>query len=101
MAAHPFQPFSFGDSDELSKSDSQKSQTPAGAHRPIRFRENLLGALARQRHRRTHPRGNSYTAWAEVTPRHNAFVEALLQSPLHILVTMRSKQDFVLTDRNG
>ncbi|CCD30241.1 conserved exported hypothetical protein [Candidatus Glomeribacter gigasporarum BEG34] len=50
---------------------------------------------------RAHPRGNSYTAWAEVTPRHNAFVEALLQSPLHILVTMRSKQDFVLTDRNG
>src|SRR5260363_322035 len=33
-----FEPFSFGDSDELSKSDSQKSETPAGAHRPIRFR---------------------------------------------------------------
>src|SRR5260364_129534 len=44
---------------------------------------------------------NSYTACAEVTPRHNAFVEALLQSPLHILGTMRCKQDFVLTDRNG
>jgi KaiC/GvpD/RAD55 family RecA-like ATPase len=50
---------------------------------------------------RANPRGNSYTAWAEVTPRHNAFVEALLQSPLHLIVTMRSKQDFVLTDRNG
>ncbi len=46
-------------------------------------------------------RGNSYTAWAEVTPRHNAFVEAILQSPLHVITTMRSKQDFVLTDRNG
>ncbi len=49
----------------------------------------------------TRARGNSYTAWAEVTPRHNAFVEALLQSPLHLITTMRSKQDFVLIDRNG
>ncbi len=49
----------------------------------------------------TRAKGNSYTAWAEVTPRHNAFVEALLQSPLHIITTMRSKQDFVLTERNG
>lgn len=46
-------------------------------------------------------RGNSFTAWAEVTPRHNRFIEAILQSKMHVIVTMRSKQDFVITDKNG
>jgi hypothetical protein len=45
---------------------------------------------------------NSYTAWAKVTPRHNAFIEAILQARLHVIVTMRSKQDFVLVEgKNG
>jgi hypothetical protein len=47
---------------------------------------------------RTTARGNSYTAWDSVTPRHNAFIEAIVQSDIHIIVTMRSKQDFVLAD---
>lgn len=37
---------------------------------------------------------NSYTAWAKVTPRHNAFVQALLQSSCHIITTVRRKQDY-------
>lgn len=45
--------------------------------------------------------GNSFTAWAKVTPRHNAFVQALLQSPAHIICTIRTKSDYVLTDKNG
>lgn len=45
--------------------------------------------------------GNSYTNWAVVTPRHNAFVQAMLQSPVHIIGTIRSKQDYVLSERNG
>ena len=36
-----------------------------------------------------------------VTPRHNAFVQKILQSPCHIIATIRSKQDYVLTDKNG
>lgn len=40
--------------------------------------------------------GNSYTAWREITPLHNQFVEAILQSPGHIIATMRSKVDYVL-----
>ena len=39
--------------------------------------------------------------WNKVTPRHNAFVQKMLQSPAHIIATIRSKQDYVLTDKNG
>jgi len=45
--------------------------------------------------------GNSFTNWNKVTPRHNAFVQKMLQSPAHIIATIRSKQDYVLTDKNG
>ena len=45
--------------------------------------------------------GNSFTAWGKLTPRHNAFVQEILQSPVHILATIRSKQDYVLVDKNG
>lgn len=45
--------------------------------------------------------GNSFTAWAKVTPRHTAFVQAIMQSPAHIILTCRTKQDYVLTDKNG
>ena len=45
--------------------------------------------------------GNSFTAWAKLTPRHNAFVQEILQSPVHIIATIRSKQDYVLVDKNG
>jgi hypothetical protein len=45
--------------------------------------------------------GNSFTNWNKITPRHNAFVQKMLQSPCHIIVTIRSKQDYVLTDKNG
>lgn len=42
--------------------------------------------------------GNSYTAWREVTPQHNALVEAMLQSPCHVIATMRSKTAYELSD---
>lgn len=45
--------------------------------------------------------GNSFTAWSKVTPRHNAFVQAILQSNIHIIGTMRSKTDYVLSEKNG
>lgn len=40
-------------------------------------------------------RGNSYAAWRKITPEHNALVEAMLQSPCHIIATMRAKQEYV------
>lgn len=47
--------------------------------------------------------GNQFTAWKEVTPLHNAMVEAMLQSPCHVIVTMRTKIEYELVqeERNG
>jgi len=41
---------------------------------------------------------NTFTAWREVTPIHNAMVDAILRSPLHIIVTMRVKTEWVLEE---
>lgn len=38
--------------------------------------------------------GNSYAAWRTITPQHNAFIEAMLQSKCHIIATMRAKADY-------
>ena len=45
--------------------------------------------------------GNSFTNWSKLTPRHNSFVEKMLQSNCHIIATIRSKQDYVLNEKNG
>jgi hypothetical protein len=45
--------------------------------------------------------GNSFTNWSKVTPLHNSFVNKILQSPAHIIATIRSKQDYILSERNG
>jgi hypothetical protein len=49
----------------------------------------------------SHIPGNSFTAWSKVTPRHNAFVQSILNSSSHVITTVRSKQDYVLNDKNG
>ena len=41
-------------------------------------------------------RGNSYTAWRQVTPLHNQLIEKMLTSPCHIIATMRTKVDYVV-----
>ncbi len=45
--------------------------------------------------------GNSFTNWNVITPRHNAFVQKILQSPCHVVSTIRCKQDYVLSEKNG
>ncbi|WP_010500014.1 AAA family ATPase [Paenibacillus elgii] len=46
--------------------------------------------------------GNSYTAWRDVTPLHNQFVDAMLQTDIHVISTMRSKTEYVIEkDGNG
>lgn len=44
--------------------------------------------------------GNSYTNWAAMTPKHNAFMACILQSKLNIIATMRSKQDYVMQENS-
>jgi hypothetical protein len=41
--------------------------------------------------------GNSYTNWAKLTPRHQAFIDKILQSSCHILTTVRRKQDYEMS----
>jgi hypothetical protein len=45
--------------------------------------------------------GNSFANWSKITPRHNAFVQKILLSPVHIICTMRTKQDYILNEKNG
>jgi hypothetical protein len=45
--------------------------------------------------------GGKYQDWAKVTPRHQAFIEAILHSPAHIITTVRRKQDYEMIKENG
>lgn len=44
---------------------------------------------------------NSFTAWAEITPKHQEFIDRILQSKCHIITTVRAKTDYVLSEKNG
>lgn len=45
--------------------------------------------------------GGKYQDWAKVTPRHQGFIDAILQSPSHIITTVRRKQDYEMTKVDG
>ena len=45
--------------------------------------------------------GNSWSAWRQVTPKHNELVDAMLQSKCHIIATMRSKMEYTQVEENG
>lgn len=45
--------------------------------------------------------GGKYQDWAKVTPRHQAFIEAITQCPCHIITTVRRKQDYEMTKDNS
>lgn len=45
--------------------------------------------------------GNSFTNWCKITPRNNALIQKILNSDCHIIATMRTKQDYVLNEKNG
>jgi hypothetical protein len=38
--------------------------------------------------------GGKYQDWAKVTPRHQAFIDAIIHSPSHVITTVRRKQDY-------
>ena len=39
-------------------------------------------------------KGNSFSAWGQITPRHNAFIDAIINSKIHIIATIRSKTEY-------
>ena len=44
---------------------------------------------------------NTFNAWGEGTKIQNQLIDALTRSPLHIIVTMRSKTEYVIEQVNG
>lgn len=44
---------------------------------------------------------NTYFAWRDVTPLHRKLVDAMIQSPCHIVATMRSKTEYIIESVNG
>lgn len=56
----------------------------------------LVDEVARARYK-----GNSWSAWNDITPRHRAFLDALLRSTMHIIATARSKTETAQTEENG
>lgn len=59
------------------------------------------GGLLEQKEQMDSRGGNSFANWAKITPKHNALMSAILHSKVHVIATMRSKQDYVLADKNG
>jgi energy-coupling factor transporter ATP-binding protein EcfA2 len=48
-------------------------------------------------------RDNGFAAWREITPLHNKMIDAMISAPIHILVSMRVKTEWVVEkdDRTG
>lgn len=44
--------------------------------------------------------GNSFVNWAKFTPEHTKFLNAIVQYPKHLIVTVRSKQDYAVTEND-
>ena len=56
----------------------------------------LVDQVARSKYK-----GNSWSAWSDLTPRHRALLDAILNSNLDIIATMRSKTETAQTEENG
>ncbi len=44
---------------------------------------------------------NSFTAWMEVTPKHNRFIDTILAYPGHVIGTFRTKTSYIIEDVDG
>lgn len=42
-----------------------------------------------------------FGGWKVATPKHNSFIRAIVSSPLHIIVTVRQKDDYIIEQVNG
>ncbi|MDR8492018.1 ATP-binding protein [Serratia nevei] len=56
----------------------------------------LVDAIAKAKFR-----GNTWSAWSEINPRHRLFLDAILRSPMHIIATMRSKTETAQIEESG
>lgn len=44
---------------------------------------------------------NSYTAWSEASPKHTNLIYAITHAKMHVIVTLRTKVEYVLEERKG
>jgi hypothetical protein len=54
------------------------------------------GGILRRKEEMDRRGGNSFTNFSTFTPEHERFKNAILQSPIHVIATMRSKQEYSL-----
>lgn len=59
------------------------------------------GALAMVDQAAKKYRGNTFAAWRDVTPHHNALVDALIHCKAHLIVGMRSKTEYIIQKDKG
>jgi len=59
------------------------------------------GALAMADQAAKKYRGNTFAAWRDVTPHHNALVDALIHCQSHLIVAMRSKTEYIIETEKG
>lgn len=64
---------------------------------------NGEGGLLEQKDKATDAKykGNGWAAWREVTPEYNKLIETMLNSPCHIIATMRAKTEYMQDDSSG
>ncbi|MFN3242082.1 MAG: ATP-binding protein [Planctomycetota bacterium] len=53
------------------------------------------GALEQVDRQASTMKGNSFGAWASVTPLHNQLIDAMIGAPLHVIATMRAKSEWL------
>lgn len=44
---------------------------------------------------------NSFTAWAQITPLYQRYIDAIVNSSCHVICNLRSKTEYVMAERNG
>lgn len=45
--------------------------------------------------------GNSFVNWSKLMPKYNALMQKIIQAPIHIICTLRTKQGYLLSLQNG
>lgn len=57
--------------------------------------EGVGGALEIKDRIASTGKSNDWSAWRQVTPLHTRLIDAILQSPMHVITTMRSRMEYV------
>jgi len=45
--------------------------------------------------------GNSFQNWSKLKPLHKELIDTIIQTPIHFICNLRTKHDYVMTEKNG